>query len=110
MHGYDWEAFRDQYRPLLRDVADRTDLNYVISEMIAELTVQHAYIDGGDIPIPPRARVALPGARFKLDPASNRYQISKIFGGLNEEELYLSPLTEVVVVAKSGYNELAITW
>ncbi len=108
MHGYDWEALRDQYRPLLKDVADRTDLNYVISEMIAELTVQHAYIDGGDIPIPPRARVALPGARFKLDPASNRYQISKIFGGQNEEELYRSPLTEVGVDAKAGDYVLAI--
>ena len=28
----------------------RSDLNYVISEMISELTVQHAYIEGGDIP------------------------------------------------------------
>jgi tricorn protease len=108
MHGYDWEAVRNQYRPLLKDVADRTDLNYVISEMIAELTVQHAYIDGGDIPIPPRARVALPGARFKLDPASNRYQISKIFEGENEEELYRSPLTEIGVDAKAGDYVLAI--
>jgi tricorn protease len=108
MHGYDWEAVRNQYRPLLKDVADRTDLNYVISEMIAELTVQHAYIDGGDIPIPPRARVALPGTRFKLDPASNRYQISKILGGENEEELYRSPLTEIGVDAKAGDYVLAI--
>src|SRR5260370_41107683 len=84
------------------------DLNYEISEMIAELTVQHAYIDRGDILIQPRARVALPGARFKLDPASNRYQISKIVGGQNEEELYLSPLTEVGVDAKAGDDGLAI--
>src|SRR5260370_35257895 len=76
--------------------------------MVGELTVQHAYIDGGDIPIPPRARVALSGARFKLDPASNRYQISKIFGGQNEEELYRSPLTEVGVDAKAGDYVLAI--
>ncbi len=69
MHGYDWEALREQYKPLLEHVAHRTDLNYVISEMISELTVQHAYIDGGDIPTPPRPRVALPGARFELDKA-----------------------------------------
>jgi tricorn protease len=35
--------------------------------MIAELTVQHAYIEGGDFEMPPRPRVALPGARFELD-------------------------------------------
>ncbi len=84
------------------------DLNYVISEMISELTVQHAYIEGGDIPLPPRPQVALPGARFALDSASNRYRISKIFEGQNEEDVYRSPLTEVGVDVKVGDYVLAI--
>ena len=46
-------------------VAHRSDLNYVIGEMIAELTVQHAYIAGGDLQMPPRPQVALPGARSR---------------------------------------------
>ena len=79
MHGYDWEAVRQQYRPLLEHVAHRSDLNYVVSEMISELTVQHAYVDGGDIAAPPRQRVALPGARFELDKTSNKFRIAKIF-------------------------------
>jgi len=108
MHGYDWEKVREQYRPLLDHVAHRSDLNYVISEMIAELTVQHAYIDGGDFQIPPRPKVALPGARFELDKASNRYRISKIFEGQNEEEIYRSPLTEIGVDVKVGDYVLAI--
>src|SRR5436305_13479463 len=102
MHGYDWEAMRQEYKPLLEHVAHRTDLNYVISEMISELTVQHAYIDGGDIPSPMRPRVALPGARFELDKTSNRYKIARIFRGQNEEEIYRSPLTEIGVDAKVG--------
>src|SRR5205823_1972024 len=61
MHGYDWVALREQYKPLLQYVAHRSDLNYVISEMISELTIQHAYIEGGDFQIPPRPRVGLPG-------------------------------------------------
>jgi len=56
MHGYDWVALREQYKPLLQYVAHRSDLNYVISEMISELSVQHAYIEGGDFQIPPRPR------------------------------------------------------
>ncbi|MGE5567478.1 MAG: S41 family peptidase [Rhodospirillales bacterium] len=108
MHGYDWEKIREQYRPLLDHVAHRSDLNYVISEMISELTVQHAYIDGGDFQIPPRPKVALPGARFELDKASNRYRISKIFEGQNEEEIYRSPLTEIGVDVKVGDYVLAI--
>ena len=46
MHGYDWKALRDRYRPLLEHVAHRSDLNYVIGEMVAELNVSHAYIAG----------------------------------------------------------------
>jgi tricorn protease len=108
MHGFDWEALRKQYQPLLQFAAHRTDVNYVISEMISELTVQHAYIDGGDYQIPPRPRVALPGARFELDQASNRYRISKILQGQNEEERYRSPLTEIGVDVKVGDYVLAI--
>jgi tricorn protease len=102
MHGYDWAKLRDEYKTWLPYVAHRSDLNYVISEMISELAVQHAYIDGGDFNNPPRARVALPGARFEVDKAANRYRISKIFEGQNEEDLYRSPLMEVGVNAKAG--------
>ena len=108
MHGFDWEAIRRQYEPQLKHVAHRSDLNYVIGEMIAELTVQHAYIDGGDISLPARARVGLPGARFELDRAAGRYRISKILRGQNEEELYRSPLTEIGVDIKVGDYVLAI--
>ena len=108
MHGYDWEALRKQYKPVLAYVANRSDLSYVISEMIAELTVQHAYIEGGDFQIPPRPRVALPGARFELDKTSDRYRIAKIFEGQNDEDIYRSPLTEIGVDVKAGDYVLAI--
>jgi tricorn protease len=108
MHGYDWVALREQYKPLLKYVAHRSDLNYVISEMISELTVQHAYVEGGDFQIPPRPRVGLPGARFELDSRSSRYRISKIFEGENEEDIYRSPLREIGVNVNVGDYVLAI--
>ena len=108
MHGYDWVALREQYRPMLKYVAHRSDLNYVISEMISELTVQHAYIDGGDFQIPPRPRYGLPGARFELDKQAGRYRIAKIFNGEIEEDIYRSPLREVGVNVSVGDYVLAI--
>lgn len=108
MHGYDWEGLRQQYRPLVDYVAHRSDLNYVLGEMVAELSVSHAYIEGGDYEMPQRPQVALPGARFALDAAAGRYKISKIFHGQNEEEAYRSPLTEVGVDAREGDYVLAI--
>jgi len=108
MHGYDWKAIGDQYRTLLQHVAHRSDLNYVLGEMVSELNVGHAYIAGGDFEIPERPKVALPGARFELDEQAGRYRIAKIFRGNNEEERYRSPLTEVDVDAKVGDYVLAI--
>src|SRR5450631_1726357 len=108
MHGYDWEKLRLKYQPLVEYVGHRADLNYVIAEMISELVVQHAYIEGGDLGLPKRPFVALPGARFELDAASGRYRIAQIFTGQNEEELYRSPLTEVGVDAHLGDYVLAI--
>ncbi|HSJ25702.1 MAG TPA: S41 family peptidase [Longimicrobiales bacterium] len=108
MHGYDWNALRDRYRPLLAHVGHRSDLNYVISEMIAELSVQHAYIAGGDWTTPSRPSVALPGARFEWDARAGAYRITKIFEGHNEEAIYRSPLTEPGVDAQVGEYVLAI--
>jgi len=108
MHGYDWRALREQYRPWLAHVKHRSDLNYVIGEMIAELNVGHAYISGGDYEIPDRPRVALPGAEFELDPSSGRYRIARILRGHNEEDEYRAPLTEIGVDARAGDYVLAI--
>ena len=104
MHGYDWPALREQYRPLLVYVGHRSDLNYVMSEMIAELNVSHAYVTGGDFEIPARPSPGLLGARFELDQATGRYRIARIFAGHNEEDTYRSPLTEVGTgVAEGDY-------
>jgi tricorn protease len=108
MHGYDWNALLAQYRPLVDFVANRSDLNYVLGELVAELSVGHAYLQGGDFEIPKRPQVALPGARIELDPAASRYRITKIYRGQNEEEAYRAPLTEVGVNVKEGDYILAI--
>ncbi len=108
MHGFDWAAIGKRYEALLPYVAHRSDLNYIISEMISELTVQHTYVEGGDFEIPRRTPVALPGARFTLDAASGKYRIAKIYGGQNEEAIYRSPLTETGVNVAEGEYVLAI--
>ena len=108
MHGFDWEAIGRRYGALLPYVAHRADLNYVIQEMISELTVQHAYVEGGDYQIPARTPVALPGARFTLEASTNKYRISKIFAGHNAESNYRAPLTEIGVRVTVGDYVLAV--
>ncbi|HJQ98381.1 MAG TPA: S41 family peptidase [Candidatus Polarisedimenticolaceae bacterium] len=108
MHGYDWEALRKQYASLVEQVGHRSDLNYVLGEMVAELSVGHAYIDGGDWQKPTRAPVGLLGARIDWDPSAKKYRIGKIWKGQNEEPRYRSPLTEIGVDVKEGDVLIAI--
>src|SRR5258708_8468379 len=108
MHGCDWTALLAQYPPLVDYVAHRSDLNYVLGELVAELSVSHAYIAGGDIEMPKRPQIALPGARIELDAAAGRYRIAKIFRGQNPEEIHRSPLTACCVDLKAGDYILAI--
>ena len=108
MHGYDWVALRDRYRPLLEHVAHRADLNYLIGEMIAELNVGHAYIAGGDIAGTERSSDALLGATLELDESAGLYRIGAIYAGQNQEDKYRSPLTEPGVNAGPGDYVLAI--
>ena len=81
MHGYDWAALRAKYEPMLAFVGDRSDLNYLLGQMVAELSVGHAYVSGGDLGLPPKPHVGLLGARFELDAASGRYRIAHILPG-----------------------------
>jgi tricorn protease len=108
MNGYDWAALRDQYRPWLRYVGHRSDLNYLIGEMISELNSGHLYVQGGDWQQPERPKVALPGADIVLDPAAGRYRITRILEGQNQEPIYRSPLTEVGVDVREGDYLLAV--
>ena len=108
LHGHDWDDLRARYRSLLPYVEHRSDLNYVISEMIAELQVSHAYIEGGDFEIPDRPGAGFPGARFSWDEDAGRYRIDRIFEGHNEELRYRSPLREVGVNVSEGDYLLAI--
>ncbi len=108
LHGHDWDDLRARYRSLLPYVEHRSDLNYVISEMIAELQVSHAYIEGGDFETPDRPGAGFPGARFSWDEDAGRYRIDRIFEGHNEELRYRSPLREVGVNVSEGDYLLAI--
>ncbi len=108
MHGVDWEQVGNQYRSLLPYVSHRSDLTYILTEMIAELNIGHTYVEGGDYYQPQRPVSGLPGAQFALDREKNLYRIEKIYAGQNEEPKYRSPLTELGVNASEGDYVLAI--
>jgi tricorn protease len=107
MHGLDWPAMHDKYAVLLPYVNNRNDLNYLIGEMIAELSVGHAYVNGGDKPAPERIKTGLLGAKISKD-ASGYYKVEKILKGQNWDKALRSPLTDVGVNVQEGEYIVAV--
>ncbi|HEX4480432.1 MAG TPA: S41 family peptidase, partial [Rudaea sp.] len=108
MNGYDWKALRAKYEPQVQYVGDRSDLNYLLGQMVGELSNSHSYVTGGDLKLPKKPHVALLGARFELDKTAGRYRVKSIMPGENDEDRYRSPLTEVGVNVHAGDYILAI--
>ena len=107
MHGVDWKKMYSKYAVLLPYVNHRSDLNYVIGELIGELSIGHAYIGGGDRPQAARINTGLLGAKLSRD-KSGFFRIDSILKGENWAAKTRSPLTEVGVDVKKGDYIVAI--
>lgn len=107
MHGVDWEAMRDKYAVMLPHVKNRHDLNYLIGELIGELNVGHAYINGGDVIKPNRIDMGLLGAQFSRH-SSGFYRVDRILEGANWSNSLRSPLTEIGVGVSEGDYIIAV--
>jgi len=81
MTGHNWRKIGDRYEALLPWVAHRSDLNYIIGEMIAELSTSPHLCGRGDQPSKPHVSVGMLGADF--EPDGGYFRISKIYPGEN---------------------------
>jgi len=77
MHGNDWDAVRERYRPLVQWVRHRSDLNYILDQLNGELSVGHSFVSGGDMPGVDTSRVGLLGADLVAN--DGRWQIERIY-------------------------------
>ncbi len=104
MHGVDWKQMKEKYGALVPYVAHRSDLTYILGELIGELNAGHTYVGGGEAPRAKNVPLALLGVDYELDAASGRYRISRVLEGQNWNQKRRSPLTEPgSVVPKESY-------
>ncbi len=108
MNGVDWEKERDKYAPLLPYAANRSDVTYLMGEMIGDLSNSHTYVGGGDYPELHPVNVGLLGADYDVDNATGIYRFKKIYPGENWDAQARSPLTEPGVKVKEGDYLIAI--
>jgi tricorn protease len=79
MGGLNWKAVGDRYRALIPYAAHRSDINYLLGEMIGELSTSHTYVSGGDFPAVTTTPGGLLGVDWALDAGSGRYRFAKIY-------------------------------
>lgn len=109
MQGTDWQAMYDKYAPFVSGCGTRSDLNYLIGEMISELNVGHTYVSGGDLEDGvEHVGTGLLGADFTADGNAGYYRIGAIFPGVAWDPRYRSPLAEPGVEVSEGDYLIAI--
>ncbi len=92
MHGANWQAVYDKYRPLMPFVAHRADLSYLMAMVGGELMVGHSYISGpGDQPDSDPVPVGMLGADYAIE--NGRYRIRRIYTGENWNPELQAPLS-----------------
>jgi len=106
MHGVDWAAMRDRYAGLIEEAATRWDVNYVIGELIAELSASHTYRGGGDTEEGAPIDVGYLGVDWEV--AGGAYRIQRIVNGAPWDSEVRSPLHEPGIKVGPGDYVLAV--
>lgn len=99
-HGAPWDQIFTWYKPWVKHVKHRSDLNYIIDILGGEIAVGHSYTSGGDFPNVPSIPGGLLGADYKV--VNGYFVISKIYNGENWNPELRSPLSGPGINVQEG--------
>lgn len=106
MHGVDWNAVKAKYEKFLPYVNHRSDLGYLLNEMMGEMVVGHNYIMPGDEPSAPSVSTGVLGADYAIE--NNRYKIKRIYNRMDWNPEFKAPLAEPGLNIREGMYILAV--
>lgn len=106
MHGVDWAGMRTRYGKLLDNAVTRWDVNFVIGELISELSSSHTYRGGGDTERAENVEVGYLGIDWEL--SGGAYRVKKIIDGAPWDTEVRSPLTKPGLNVHEGTYILAV--
>jgi len=105
-HGLDLKAAEKKYEPYLASVGHRADLNYLMVEMLGEISIGHLFVAGGDLPQAQKVKGGLLGADYRVE--NGRYRFGRIYNGENWNPQLRAPLTQPGVNVQEGEYLLAV--
>ncbi len=112
MFGLDWKAIGERYKSYIPYITSRQQLNWVLSQMVGELSVSHTYIYGGDMgpADPPKSEVYTGwlGADLVPDKSSGFYKFDKIYGPTEYNLSLKAPLARPDINLHEGDYLIAI--
>ncbi|MDX2151761.1 MAG: PDZ domain-containing protein [Bryobacteraceae bacterium] len=106
LHGVNVADFEAKYRKFLGNLSSRRDLNYVMQDMMGEVSVGHLGVFGGEQPEVKTVQTGLLGADYEV--ANGRYRFKRIFNGENWNPGLKAPLTQPGVNVRVGDYLLAV--
>ncbi len=106
MHGADWPKMKTMYGALLPFVNHRSDLNYLLDQMGAEIAIGHSYVRGGDMPAVPTPIGGQLGADFAIE--QGRYRITRIYENESWNTELRAPLAVPGVDVRVGDYLIAV--
>jgi C-terminal processing protease CtpA/Prc len=111
MHGVDWNGIGARYLAMVDDANSREDVSYIISEMISELNVGHAYYNGRDPSGGPNISIGMLGVDWEVaigPDGKNVYRFKHLVAGAPWDVDARNPLQELGVNVKEGEYLLAV--
>lgn len=105
-HGYDLVGAWAEHAPKLEGLGSRHDLNYLLDELLAGLSLQHVYLSGGDVPRAQNRRCGLLGADYAIE--NGRHRIAKIYRGESWNPQLRAPLLQPGAGVKEGEYLLTV--
>ena len=106
MHKVNWEELRDRYGDLLKDARTRWDVNFIQSNLAAELSAGHTYTSGGDVERVPSRATGFLGIDWEL--SNKMYRIKRIVTPAAWDTEVRSPFDQPGTSIKVGDYILAV--
>jgi tricorn protease len=106
LHGVNVADAEKEYEKYLDSLGSRTDLNYIIHDMISDMTVGHLRGGGGNIPAARAVPGGLLGADFEI--SGGRYRFQQIYTGESWNPQVQAPLAAPGLNVNPGDYLLAV--